>query len=459
MAGRITRHAFAGECFELVFQWAPLAADHATSLYAYADALKALEVASDAFDQLQHDPDFDRVAGEQQLIELLLKRAGLTQEVGRTTEEQGQVLQRAANLLAQYPDARLQALYYLYQSNYLSVIRGFEDGVEAALLAYEYYRDLKDQRGMVEALYRAGSYKVTMGQNKAGHHYFEQALELCQAGGYTAGEIWCLSGLAWSGLNLGEVEFALAHLRQGLVLSERQADRLEQARMNYLLAAAWHCYYDAEKVRRFAQTALQLYQDIGYTLTAHRPMLYLAEVHRLVGELDQAQAVAEQVFREADAYNDVWLAGWSAQLLGRLALGRGNLAEAERYLRYALQNRQQSGELSNQASDLAWLGRLLLAQEQPTAALDYTSQAMALVEKLQGEAYVWEMPDLFLCHAETLSASGDHAEAEVYIRRAYETLLQFAAQINDPQVKERFLAHPISTRVLSSWRDGRLPKL
>jgi hypothetical protein len=84
---------------------------------------------------------------------------------------------------------------------------------------------------------------------------------------------------------------------------------------------------------------------------------------------------------------------------------------------------------------------------------------MALVEKLLGEAYVWEMPDLFLCHAETLTASGDHAEAEVYIRRAYETLLQFAAQINDPQVKERFLAHPISTRVLSSWRDGRLPKL
>jgi tetratricopeptide (TPR) repeat protein len=244
-----------------------------------------------------------------------------------------------------------------------------------------------------------------------------------------------------------------------LAISEQQADKLGQARTNYTLAAAWDFYYDAEKVREFAQKSAQIYREIGHTLTEQRPLFYLGVAHHIAGELAQAQAVYEQVFQEADTYDDHWLAGWTAQLLGRLALGHGHVVEAEQRLRYALQSRRQSGELANLITDLAWLGRLSLAQDQPGTALEYTSRAIAELAKAAGEVYVWEMPDVFLCHAEALAANGRYPEARNALQRAYDTLTGFTQQIQDPQVKERFLNYRVNRRLIAAWQTGKIPPL
>ncbi|MCI0399101.1 MAG: AAA family ATPase, partial [Chloroflexi bacterium] len=460
IAGRITRHALEGESFQLVFQWAPLAAAHASRLYAYSDALQALEAASQAFDQLHRYPGFDLAAGERRLIEILLNRAALIPHVaGPPPEELGQLVQQATDLLARYPDERLQAMSYLRQSEYLVASNAYERAAEVALAAARQYLDLGDRCGAAAGLSQAGSCKITISQNKTGRRYYEEALKLYQAEGDVAGESRCLSGLAWCELNLGEVEFALTHLTRALEISEQQADRLGQARTNYTLAAAWDFYYDAEKVRDFAQKSARIYRDMGHSLTEQRPLFYLGVAHHIAGELVQAQAMYEQVFREANAYDDHWLAGWTAQLLGRLALGRGDMAGAARWLGYAAQSRQESGELSNIISDLAWLGRLSLALGQVIVALEHTGRAMAELEKVQGEVYVWEMPDVFMCHAEALAANGRQAEARVAVQRAYDTLMGFSKQIQDPRVKERFLSYRTNGRIISTWQTGKIAPL
>jgi DNA-binding SARP family transcriptional activator len=460
LAGHITRHALAGQNFPLVFQWAPLAAAHASRLYAFGDAFQALEVASQAFDQLRRDPAFDLAAGERQLIEILLNRAALIPHVaGPPIAELGRLVQQATDLLARYPDRRLQAMSYLRQSDYWVASNEYEAAAEVALVAAEQYRALGDRAGAAAGLSQAGSCKITISQNKTGRGYYEEALQLYQAEGDTAGESRCLSGLAWCELNLGEVEFALSHLHRALQISEQQADRLGQARTNYTLAAAWDFYYDAEKVREFAQKSAQIYRDIGHTLTEQRPLFYLGVAHHIAGELAEAQAVYEQVFKEADTYDDHWLAGWTAQLLGRLALGRGHIVEADHWLRYAVQSRQQSGEVANLITDLAWLGRLSLAQGQPATALDYTSRAIVELKKVEGEVYVWEMPDVFLCHAEALAASGRHSEARSAMQRAYDTLMGFTQQIQNPQVKEHFLSYRANRRLIAAWQTGKIPPL
>src|SRR5205823_2037067 len=55
IAAQISHHAHQAGDAALVFAWAPVAAKHASELYAYADALQALERASEAFGRVQHD--------------------------------------------------------------------------------------------------------------------------------------------------------------------------------------------------------------------------------------------------------------------------------------------------------------------------------------------------------------------------------------------------------------------
>lgn len=449
-AGLIVHHALAAEDYALVPEWALLAAQHAYALYAYADAMKALDAAAHALERLRHDPDFDLESGERKQTDVLLDKAALISLVGRPLEEQAHALQAAAELLARYPDERQEAKYYLGMSDYFGMLSEYERAIEAALEAHARYRQLGDCPGAARSLHEAGRYRITLSQNRTGGRLLEEALALYQAAGDRAGEALCLSSLAWAKLNLGQVAAALAHLTHALELSERRADRLGMARICFTLAAAWSYYHNPAQVELFAERSLGLYRDLGLAPASHRPLLYIAEAHRLRGESAQAEEVIERVVAAAQSNHDSWLEGWATQMLGRLTYARGALHEAEDRLAAAYRLRRASGEVQNQVSDLTWLGRLRLAQAEPAAALEYSGQAIAQLDGLWGEFYVWEMPDVLLVHAEALAANGDSASATVYLRRAYDTLMQFAAQIDSPTVKQEFLAYPPNAAVIAA---------
>jgi DNA-binding SARP family transcriptional activator len=454
LAGQITQHALRGKDDALIFQWAPRAAEYALGQYAYADALSALELASDALDSLQREPDFDLTVAEPQYIDVLLKRASLIPHIGRPLDEHGRVLQAAAELLARYPDAYQQARYSLRQCDYLQSLSQYEHAIKAALDGYIRFLDLGDRQGAAHCLYEAGRCEITINQNKDGHLCFEQALVLYRASDDQAGETMCLSGLAWSELNLGRAESALEHLGQALERSERKGDRLGIARTCYSLSVAWIYLYDQARAQEFAERAMRLYREMGLAHAVYRPMLMTAESYRMRGEMAQTQAICEQVCAAARANNDSWLEGWAVHFLGRLALARGDLRTAHQLLRQAYRVRQESGERQNQINDLVWLGRLRLAQGRAAAALRHTRQAMDYLAALWEEVYLWEMPDILLGHAEALAANGDLAESHAYVQRAHTTLIRFAAQIRDPMVRQTFFEHPTNAHLVGTWERG-----
>ncbi|MGH9818074.1 MAG: hypothetical protein ACRD6I_18580, partial [Candidatus Acidiferrales bacterium] len=354
LAGRITRHALEGEAFHLIFQWAPVAAEHAMRLYAYADALAAYEAASMAFAQLRHDPTFDVVAHAQRQVEYLLQRLVLLSPVGRPLTQQETGLQEVVEWLARYPDAALEAKLYLRKAAYLNEMNDYEGCITTAQRAYEHHMNLGDELGAANSLYQAGIAQSTLSQNKAASHVLEQALALYQASGDTGGESLCLSALAIARLNLGEIEAALSHLARALDIARQQGDILGQARTCYVTALAWAYYYHAQNSEHFAQEALTLYRKMGTNALAARPLIFVGLAHDFKEELTQAQALCQQVFDQAQAYSDHWLEGWVAQLLGRLALARADIPAATHWLGHAQRCRQESGEVANQISDLVW---------------------------------------------------------------------------------------------------------
>ncbi len=262
----------------------------------------------------------------------------------------------------------------------------------------------------------------------------------------------CLSGLGIVGYNLGEITYALRHLNRALELSEGHGDKPSMARACYISAICWTAFHQAERTEFFAKRAVDMYNEMGLTVTAYRPLLVLGGVYHLRWELDQAEAIYTQSFTEARKTRDVWLEGWAAQFLGRAAIDRGELPKAEHYFKHAYQLRHEHGEIANEISDLHWLGRLRLAQGQPQAALAHTRQAIHQLETLPTDFYVWEVADVFFGHAQALAANGDADAAAVYFQRAHAELLRFAEQIDDPSVRASLFAYPLYARIVQAWQ-------
>ncbi len=136
-------------------------AQRAMAVYAYGDALRVLEQASDMAASLRQTSDVDAAMIEQE-IQLLLERAALIDSVGRPLDEYQRVVQAAGVLLQEFPSERLQAQYYLRQAELLSQMAHYERAAEAAQQAYHAFRALQDPRGAARGIYLAGINKLTL---------------------------------------------------------------------------------------------------------------------------------------------------------------------------------------------------------------------------------------------------------------------------------------------------------
>lgn len=453
LAGRIARHAVEGQDFEQVLEWSPRAAERARRLYAYTDALAAYQVAHEALEQVQGKIPPDTAAHKR--TTLLLGQIEMLGHLGRWSE-QATLLQTAADTLARWPDAQLQAMFHLCRACYLHAIGEYQDAYQATQRAREGYLQLGDEQRAADALREAGTINLSVGQIDAGHDLLNEALALYRAGGDVHGENRCIIMLAYCAMDMGEIQAALGHLERALEISEQQGDKLARAQACFVMAVAWCYYYHAERIRVFAQEALELSQALGNEALTARALTCLAASHYVGGDPVQAQPLYEQALAGAQDHQDVWIEGWVAQMLGRIALDRGDLPAAKHWLNHANQLRQDHGEVHNQIGDLARMGRLALRQGQPAQALGYTTRAVEYLDELSGQVWVFEVQDVLMCHAEALAAAGRHEKASTYVQRAYDSLLLFAEQIVDPQVKRGFLSSPLNAHIVSAWENGQV---
>lgn len=439
-AGRILAHAQAGNDYGLVFHWGHPAARYAAQIHAYGNALKNLQAATAAYAQLPHTP-----ANDSRYVEMLLDQALLVSMTAGPLADEERLVEMAAALLKQNPSPRLQAIYYLRLAGVYGSQGRFGDGAVEALNAYEHFMDLDDLAGAAYSLFLAGGQKITISQNHLGQSLLDRALVLYRAVNDPAGEVLSLSNLAWVHLNLGQVQQALAVLEQGLAITRQTGDILGQTRICATLAAAWSFFYQADKMLFYSQQARQLAHQMG--LPPLRANLYQAISVGLLGRPAESQQMLQTVFQQATEADDQWPAGWAAQLLGRMALGQGNLPEAEKWLEWAAGQRQQTGELSNQVSDLAWLGRLRRLQGQLDQAFSLTSAAVQRLEALRGECYVWESADVFVAYVEVLVALGGRpAEVAHYRQLAAEAAHFLAQQLTDPEMVAQFYRFALPSR-------------
>ena len=454
VAETILYHAQQGEAFDLVFQWARLAADHHRRIFAYQEAQRALDMMRAAYEPFQMMPNFEPAEAEPVLFDSLLWWLSFSWGTGRSNEEEKEVLALAHMLLTRHHSPKRAAQLKLLEAH---TQLEHEAAIPVLRQMHGQFLQLEEPILAARALTMAASSSITMSRNRDGRSLYEQALTLYQQAQDEAGEVQSLSGLAWTALNLGETAVAMHHLQRALGLSQRQGDRVGEAQALFGLAAAWGFYHAATQMQTFAEAAQALYLQIGFPGRAIRPLLYLGAAHDVRGEFDTALAVYEAALSEAHVFGDAWVEGWLTQLIGRIYLRRGQLDVAETYLCQAQQLRLASGELQNQISDMAWLARLHLLRGEPEAALALTADVVAGLALFHGEFYVWEQPDLFMCRAEALAANGQLATAQAALQQGLDCLYAYAEQIDDPEARTQFFAYSLNARLETAVATGNIP--
>lgn len=455
LPGQLRPDAQPEDLFDLIWQWAPLAAARSQRVYAHADALALYEAALVAFNRLPEAPLVNQetavsLAAVHRQVENLLACVQLGLMVGRPPATLEAWLGAARTLLSQHPHQRLEALLLLSQASLMVMQGRYETAVTTALAGYELFRHLHEPRLTASCLALAGEARLRLSKNWAAQSFFSEALTLFQAAGDMEGESRCRSGLAHARVNLGQVEAALVLLDEALKIARQQQDPLAEAQVCLSLAHAWSYYYDSERISYFATRASQLFRQAQYETMVLRAECYEGLACRFAGDTTGGRAIYARLLAAAQQDGDRWLEGWMAQALGRIALELLDLAAAERWFELSRQCRQESGEAQNLASDLLWLGRLRLGQNRPEEALALMDTAVTQLETGAADYYVYEAWDLYLGQAEALTALGQTDLAALRVQRAYEVLLAFAAQITDDGRRRAFLACRRLERLLAA---------
>ncbi|MCP5097689.1 MAG: AAA family ATPase [Chloroflexi bacterium] len=444
LAGRIIIHAAKGEAYPLLFRWAPIAAAHARHIFAYRDALDLLEIGMNAFAQCQLDLDFDEATAEITLFEMMMWWLANCDGVGKPISQIEAMVQQAGALFDRHPSPERTATWHLMQAQSAP---HHHQTIELAQTAHKHFLQLNQLSMAAASLITCAASHLSLSENKSSQRVYSQALALYQQTNDISGQVQSLTGLGWAALNLGEVEAALTHLTQALTMSRQRGDRIGEAQTRFVLTAAWGFYHASDQMEEMGQAAIEVYEQIGYDARAIRPLMYLGAAQDMRGNVAAALPIYKQVLERAAITQDVWIMGWAAQLAGRIQLERGNPDAAAPLLKQAQQIRITTGELQNQVSDLAWLGRLHLAQGDVATALTATEQAITQLDAFHGEFYVWEQPDVLMCRAEALAAAGNTTAAHNMRHRAHKTLHQFARQITDPTRHTEFMAYRRNARI------------
>ncbi len=319
-----------------------------------------------------------------------------------SSAERALSLARLHNIVPAVVRARLlQGNVLMYQGHYRDALSIFH---EVHSLAHEHGL----RRYLAEALDGLGTVQRVSGTLLKALDFIEQALSLWRDLGIQQKEARTLHISSAIYAQLGRNVEALHAINQAREIYERLGNRLGAAKSQYHLAAGLP-YYDEKLVGRaitLARQALQVFTDLDKT-------------------------------------------GWQAStwaILGYVLWLDEQHADALHALGQAYTLHENIGERAVLSELLAYQGLAYLGLRRPDEALECTRRALlALAQQTLESSLVSE---IYYAHASALVAGGQEKKAHDYFVRAYDNLLQHAAQLADESARQSLFQRDPTTRRL-----------
>jgi tetratricopeptide (TPR) repeat protein len=263
--------------------------------------------------------------------------------------------------------------------------------------ALEIYREIGNRQSEGHMLHNLGSDYISLGRYEEGLRYYQQALEIRREVGDRRGQGAALSAIGryYYGI-VGQYEEALRYLQESLQIRQEIADRWGQGEVQYNLGFIYYGLGRYEEALRCYRQAAKIFQETEDRQYEAYSLAGMADLYREMGKHAEAVACCQQ-------------AGAIAQELGLRAL---------------------------QAWCLSVEGMVQLGLDEKGSALNYSSQA---IQMLEGGQSFEDLPEVYFNHYQILAAHGRDAEAIGYLKKAYDEVMQCAERLQDPNARESFL--------------------
>ncbi|MBI3780319.1 MAG: hypothetical protein HY278_04565 [candidate division NC10 bacterium] len=335
--------------------------------HAHTEAIRALQ---EALAHVERLPAQER---DSCLLDLILRQASPLIYLGRFQEVQ-ELLLRQQQRLEHLQDASLAGHYYFLLGRASLFLGDVEQAVQSAARSITEATRCGDKATMGKAYYLLAQEAPLSGRGRQGIEHGQQAVALLEP----TGQQWWIGQAHWVvGLNhaqMGEFEEALQAEARAYAIGEATGDRQLQASaawasgliraligdweagieacqrglqhspdpLSIAVALGWlgHAYLEKGDFAHAIPLLQQSVQQLGQFPFAQFQgwfMICLAEGHRLNGEIEKALDLANQGLAITKGAKSLYGVGWSQRALGRIALARGSLSEAETYLHKALQ--------------------------------------------------------------------------------------------------------------------------
>jgi tetratricopeptide (TPR) repeat protein len=252
---------------------------------------------------------------------------------------------------------------------------------------------------------------------------------------------------------IGDVAARLDAAREAVALYRAAGDLRRAAGAESMLADALNRFGAyAEAVTRF-EAAIDACRRVGHRWAEGFALCNLAYSLTMLGRpqeamerLDQVAALAARNAREP--FRDAVAGIYRLQALLAAAAPVSAAAAAERILAEV-----EADDLPPSLRVTAWAvaARVHLACRAPAAALQLSSRAIATRDRLGGVEE--DEAEVFLVHADALSACGRGGEAAAVLERGRRRLLEVAESITEPAWRERFLRDVVAHRTLLGESD------
>lgn len=259
--------------------------------------------------------------------------------------------------------------------------------------------------------------------------YFGGALALAQEIGDLWGARRALNSLGIIEQNKGSYESAQTYFEQSLAIARDIGDRLGENTVLGNLGVQATGLGQFPEARAYLEEALQIARDTDDVVGVNTWLLNLAYIVAVLGDVDRALGLYNEVRGNVVAAGDRPLLGYVENGVGRVLLESGRPTEAIPRLQQALALRE-----SLEQPHLAAESRLLLAEA--LAATGDVSEAMATVEEglafLQVESLetTEDTARGLLAAYRVLSAAGDD-RAGAILERAYDEVQAMVAPFDE----------------------------
>ena len=265
---------------------------------------------------------------------------------------------------------------------------------------------------------------------------------------------------AYACCSLGQYEVALADLAQAGELAKKAGITNAPAELLNSLGWVYQEVFDLQRSSQLNREAAEVCHKLGEIESEANALVNLGVDHLWLGELEQAEARFAQAWNLLEKQFGGYRWRWKTRLLaawGESYLARGKLQEALRYAEQCLELAKETSSRKNMVKGWRLKGEALAAQGQLEEATVWLGKALAVAEEIGNPPLAWKSGYGL---GRVLDRLGRHTEASSRYRQAAALIEGTAAGLNDPSLREKFLAAGPVQAVLAaasrpdSHRDG-----